>query len=134
MAAHSQARNFHRDLTVVFADLHVQQPKAAAPILDLTFMLWPLQVRDAAVDSGLLLNREMIDTVQRNLNASFSLFRRLAKARSFGEVLELQAAHFSNQLAASIGQSEELATLSIKTAMAFARGVYPAMSADQTQR
>jgi hypothetical protein len=47
MAAHSQARNSHRDLTVVFADLHVQQPKAAAPILDLTFMLWPLQVRDA---------------------------------------------------------------------------------------
>ena len=36
-------------------------------------------------------------------------------------MVELQAAHFSNQLAASIGQSEELAALTIKTALQFAR-------------
>ena len=40
-------------------------------------------------------------------------------------MVELQAAHFSNQLAASIAQSEELATLSIKTALQFVRGAYP---------
>ena len=133
MVAHSQPRNSGRDLTVVFADLHLQPPNEAGPILDLTFMLWPWQVCDAAADSGLVLHREMIDLVQRNLNASFSLLRRIAEARSFGEIVEMQAAHFSNQTAALIGQSEELATLSIKTAMQFARGAYPAVSRDQTQ-
>ena len=53
----------------------------------------------------------MIDLVERNLNASFSLLRRLARAKNLGEMVELHAAHFSNQLAASVGQGEELATL-----------------------
>ena len=126
MTAQSHAGVSGRELTVVYADLPVQAPaEEPSPILDLTFMLWPRQVCDAATDSRLLLHREMIDLVQRNLNASFGLLRRLAGARSFGEVVELQAAHFSNQLAASIGQSEELAMLSIKTALQFARGAYP---------
>ena len=73
----------------------------------------------------LLLHREMIELAQRNLNASFSLLRKLAGARSLGEMAEVQAAHFSTQLAASIGQSEELATLSIKTALHFIRSAYP---------
>jgi hypothetical protein len=133
MPAHSQARDSGCDLTVVFADLPVPQPKEAGPILDLTFMLWPQQVCDAATDSRLLLHREMIEIVQRNLNASFSVLRRLAEAKSLGEFVELQAAHFSNQLAASIGQNEELATLSIKTALEFVRGAYPVVSRDQTQ-
>ena len=131
MPAHSHARDSDHDLTVVFADLPVPQPKKAGPILDLTFLLWPQQVCDAATDSRLLLHREMIDLVQRNLNASFSLLRRLAEAKSLGEMVELQATHFSNQLAASIGQSEEFATLSIKTALQFVRGAYPV--ANQTQ-
>ena len=130
MAAHLQPRNSDRDLTVVFADLHLQPPNQAGPILDLTFMLWPRQVCNAAADSRLILHREMIDLVQRNLNASFSLLRRIAEAKSFGEIVEMQAAHFSNQTVALIGQSEELATLSIKTAMQFVRGAYP--SRDQT--
>ena len=118
MTAHSHASDLARELTVVYADLPVQAPaEEPSPILDLTFLLWPRQVCDAATDSRLVLHREMIDLVQRNLNASFSLLRRLAGARSLGEMVELQAAHFSNQLAASIGQSEELATLSIKTAL-----------------
>jgi hypothetical protein len=45
-------------------------------------------------------------------------------------MVELQAAHFSNQLTAAVGQSEELAALSIKTALAFARGAYPGHSQD----
>ena len=126
MTAHSHASNLTRELTVVYADLPLQAPaEDPGPLLDLTFMLWPRQVCDAAADSRLVLHREMIDLVQRNLNASFSLLRRLAGARSLGEMVELQAAHFSNQLAASIAQSEELATLSIKTALQFARGAYP---------
>ena len=131
MTAHSHSSDSGRELTVVYADLPVQAPaEDPGPILDLTFMLWPRQVCDAAADSRLVLHREMIDLVQRNLNASFSLLRRLAGARSLGEMVELQAAHFSNQLAASIGQSEELAALSIKTALAFARGAYPGHSQD----
>ena len=126
MTAHSHASNLTRELTVVYADLPLQAPaEDPGPLLDLTFMLWPRQVCDAAADSRLVLHREMIDLVQRNLNASFSLLRRLAGARSLGEMVELQAAHFSNQLAASIAQSEELATLSIKTALQFVRGAYP---------
>ena len=108
--------------------------RIAGPILDLTFMLWPRQVCEAATDSRLLLHREMIDLGQRNLNASFSLLRRLAETKSFGEIIELQAAHFSNQLAASISQSEEFATLSLKTAMQFVRAAYPAVSRDQKQK
>lgn len=131
MTAHSHASDLARELTVVYADLPVQAlAEEASPILDLTFLLWPRQVCDAANDSRLVLHCELIDLVQRNLNASFSLLRRLAGARSLGEMVELQAAHFSNQLAASIGQSEELAALTIKTALAFARGAYPRHSQD----
>ena len=73
MPAHSPAPYSGCDLTVIFADLPVPPPKEAGPILDLTFMLWPRQVCEAATDSRLLLHREMIDLGQRNLNASFSL-------------------------------------------------------------
>jgi hypothetical protein len=60
----------------------------------------------------------------------------LAGARNLGEIVELQAAHFSNQLIAAISQSEEFAALSIKTALAFARDAYPAHPwiNSQTQR
>ena len=131
MTAHSHASDLARELKVVYADLPVQAPaEKSVPTLDLSFLLWPRQVCDAAADSRLVLHREMIDLIQRNLNASFSLLRRLAGARSVGEMVELQATHFSNQLAASIGQSEELATLSIKTALQFARGAYPGYTQD----
>lgn len=128
MIAHSHASDSGQ-LTVVYADLPRQAPaEEPGRILDLTFMLWPRQVCDAANDSRLLLHSEMIDLIQRNLNASFSLLRRLAGARNLGEIVELQAAHFSNRFAASIGQSEELATLSIKTALQFVRDAHPAFT------
>ena len=131
MTAPSHASDLARELTVVYADLPMQAPaEEPSSLLDLTFMLWPRQVCDAAADSRLVLHREMIDLVQRNLNASFSLLRRLAGARNLGEMVELRAAHFSNQLTAAVGQSEELAALSIKTALAFARGAYPGHSQD----
>ena len=125
MTAHSRDGNLARDLKVVFADLNLDQPQAPGPVYDSAFMFWPRQVFDAATEASLLLNREMIDVVQRNLNASFSLLRKVAAARSFGEVIELQASHLSNQVTALMGQSEELATLSVKTATDFMRGAYP---------
>ena len=125
MADRFQARHTERELTVVFADLNLERPQEASPIGNHILMQWPQQVFDAAVDYRLLLNREFIDLLQRNLNASFSFLRRLTEAKNFGEVLALHAMHLSNQVTASMGQSEELATLSIKTAMGFIRDVYP---------
>ena len=131
MAAELHEAVLGRELTVVYADLPVQAPvEDVRPSLDLTFMLWPRQVCDAANDSRLLLHREFIDLVQRNLNAGFSQLRRLAEAKSLGEIIELQVTHFSNQIAASIGQSEELATLSIQTALNFVRRAYPGSGAN----
>ena len=75
---------------------------------------FPLPTYDAVVDCGLLLHREVIDILQRNLNASFGLLRRLAGARSVSEIVALQAAHFGYQVAALIAQTQELAALSIK--------------------
>jgi hypothetical protein len=120
-----QGRGSAPDLKVVFKDLEPEPPQAADPILDLTLMFWPQRAIEAATDSGLILNRELIDVVQRNLNANFSLLKRLAAARSLGEIVELQASHLSNQVAALIGQSEELTALSVKTTMEFVRRAYP---------
>jgi hypothetical protein len=68
------------DLKVIFTDLTLNQPQAAGPDVDSALMVWrdvfwPPRVFDAATDAGLLLNREMIEVVQRNLNASFSLLK-----------------------------------------------------------
>jgi hypothetical protein len=114
-----------RDLKVVFADLNPTPPQAPEPVEDSAFLLWSPQVFDAATEAGRLLNCELIDVVQRNLNASFGLLRRLAGVRSFGEVIELQASYLSNQVTALIGQSEELAALSVKAATELMRGAYP---------
>src|SRR4029079_5625049 len=130
MTAHSHASDLARELKVVYADLPVQAAEKSDPLLDLSFLLWPRQVCDAPTASRVIMHGELIDRAQRNLNASFSLLRRLAAARNLGEMVELQAAHFGHQLATSIAQSEELAALSIKTALAFARGAYPGHSQD----
>lgn len=57
------------------------------------------------------INREMIDILQRHINASFSLLRKLAGATSLSEIAQLQAAHLSNQVAALLGQTDEVAAL-----------------------
>jgi hypothetical protein len=125
MATPSRERSLGRDLKVVFADLTVESSKEADPSIDLAFMLWPQRVFARAVDSGVLLNREILDILQRNLNGGFSLMRRLVEAGSLAEIARLQAAHWSHQIAALIGQSEELANLSVRTAIEVIRGVYP---------
>jgi hypothetical protein len=106
MGPHLQARRPARDLKLIFADLELDPPQEEGPTFDYTLMFGPQRVFDAAVDSSRLVTRELIDVAQRNLNAHFSLLRRLARARNFGEIIELHAAHLSNQLAAVIGQSE----------------------------
>jgi len=124
MTAHPRDGNSAGDLEVVFADLNIDQRTEVGTVLDRATVIWPQQVFDAAVNSSILLNRELLDVVQRNLNASFSLLRKLLGARSLGEVIELQAAHISNQVNALIGQSEELTVLSVRTATEFMRDAY----------
>jgi hypothetical protein len=97
-------------------------PPEIGRVSEQLLLLLPQQALDAAVDCGLLLNWEMIDIFQRNLNASFGLLRRLAGARSFSEIVELQTTHLSNQLAALIGQTDELVTLSVRTTIDVLRG------------
>ena len=104
-------RNSTRDLNVIFADLSPEHPEEAGWISDLPLFFWPQQAFDAAVDCSLLLNREMIDILQRHMNASFSLLRKLAGAKSLSEIAHLQAAHLSNQAAALLGQTDEVAAL-----------------------
>jgi hypothetical protein len=122
--------NLAHDLKVVFADLTLNQSQAAGLDVGPARMFWPgdvfwsPRIFEAATDASLLLNREMIDVLQRNLNAGFSLLRKIAEATSFGEVIELQAVHLNNRVTALIGQSDELATLLAKTAMDFMRGAY----------
>ena len=118
----SKERNPSRDLNVYFDDLNLEAPEGASRISEQPLIFFPQQAFDAAVDCGLLLNREMIDIFQRNLNASFSLLTRLAGARSFSEIVELQTTHLSNQLAALIGQTDELLTLSVRTTIDVLRG------------
>ena len=104
--------------------MNIDQPTEVGTVLDRATGIWPQQVFDAAVDSSILLNRELLDVAQRNLNASFSLLRKLLGARSLGEVIELQAFHMSNQVTALISQSEELTVLSVRTATEFMRDAY----------
>ena len=117
MSSHSRELNANRDLNVYFEDLNLEAPEGAGRISEQPLIFFPQQAFDAAVDCGLILHREMIDISQRNLNASFSLLRKLAGARSLIEIVELQAAHVSNQVAALMAQTEEVARLSIKTTM-----------------
>jgi hypothetical protein len=85
---------------------------------------WRRQTFEAAIDYVFLVNREIIDIWQRNSNASFSLLRKLTEAKDPGNIVELQAAHLSNQLAALARQREELAALSTTAAMTFLRQTY----------
>ena len=90
---------------VCFEDLRVERYEQAG---------FSISFQQQIYDAALLLNREAIDILQRNVNANFGLLRRLAAAKSLGEIVGLQVAHFSNQNAALFGQAEELAALITK--------------------
>ena len=115
MPTHASSSN-HSDLKVLFEDLHFEAPREVGLIAQEAFALWPHQFFEKAIDCRRLLACEAIDVFQRNLNANFSLLTRLAGARSFAEILELEATHLSNQASALIGQTEELISLSIRAA------------------
>jgi hypothetical protein len=125
MIAHSMEHNSDRELKVVFADLQLDSPVEAdaSPKLRLTFS--PTRVLDVVVDLRILVNCELLDVVQRNLNANFGLFRRLTETRNFAEIVELQAGHLTNQAAAFVRQSEELTILSIQAIIELVRTTYP---------
>ena len=117
MIARSKERSARPVFEVVFADLRFEDRDKVSQTADLPLWFWPQQAFDAAVDCVLLLNREMIEILERNLNRSVILLSRIARSRNWLEVVELQAAHLNNQLSAMIDQSEEVATLSLKTTM-----------------
>lgn len=104
-----------RDLEIYFEDLNIEITKEDGRFSEqASIFSSPLPAYDAVVDCGLLLNREVIDILQRNLNANLGLLRRLAGARCISHIVALQAAHFNYQVAALIAQTKELADLSIK--------------------
>ena len=117
MIARSKERSARPVFEVVFADLRFEDRDKVSQTSDLPLWFWPQQAFDAAVDCVLLLNREMIEILERNLNRSFILLSKIARSRNWLDVVELQAAHLNNQLSAMIDQSEELTTFSLKTTM-----------------
>jgi hypothetical protein len=108
---------------VYFEDLNVGSYEQAG--LSERAFAFPKQIYDTAIDCTLLINREVIDILQRNVNAHFGLLRRLAGARSLGEIVGLQAAHFGSQNAALLGQVEELAALITKATINLWRSSIP---------
>jgi len=113
----------HSDLKVLFEDLDFEAPREVGLIAQEGPALWPHQFLEKAIDGCQVLACEAMDVFQRNLNANFSLLTRLVGAKSFAEILELQTAHLSNQASALIGQTEELISLSIRTAFDLLRGL-----------
>ena len=71
---------------------------------------------DAAAEGTRLLQGEMIGIAQRNVNAILNQLRKLAGAKSLGEILDLQAAYCRNQLGAFIRQVEEIQAVSTHVA------------------
>src|SRR6516225_3229365 len=78
---------------------------------------------DAAGQGAVALNRKVIDIAQRNINASFDLAKGLAGARNLADAVELQAAHWRDQLDAFAAQAEEVRTLSTQVAADVAKPI-----------
>jgi len=78
---------------------------------------------DAATEGTRLLQGEMIGIAQRNVNAIFNQLRKLAGAKSLGDILDLQAAYCRNQLGAFIRQVEEIQAVSTEVANGLAKPI-----------
>lgn len=78
---------------------------------------------DAAAEGTRLLQGEMIGIAQRNVNAILNQLRKLAGAKSLGEILDLQAAYCRNQLGAFIRQVEEIQAVSTEVANGLAKPI-----------
>ena len=119
----TEVNQYHQPIEVVFEDLQLESSPGTRHIPRPIRVLWPHQVFEMANECARLFTREAIDIFQRNLNASFGLLARLARAKTFGEIVELQASHLKNQRASFVGQTEELTNLSIKAARDLLRGL-----------
>jgi phasin len=71
---------------------------------------------DAAGQGAVAFNRKVIDIVQRNLNSSFDLAKKLASAKNLAEIVELQSAYVRQQFDALSSQANEIRALSSKIA------------------
>jgi hypothetical protein len=78
---------------------------------------------DAAAEGTRLLQGEVIGIPQRNLNAILNQLRKLAGAKSLGEILDLQAAYCRNQFGAFIRQVEEIQAVSTEVANGLAKPI-----------
>jgi hypothetical protein len=119
----TEVNQYHPPLEVVFEDLQLESSRGTRHVPRPIAVLWPHQVFEMANECARLFTRETIDIFQRNLNASFGLLARLARAKTFGEIVELQASHLKNQRAAFVSQTEEMTNLSIRAARDLLRGL-----------
>jgi len=78
---------------------------------------------NAAGQGAVALNRKVIDIAQRNINSSFDLAKGLAGARNLADAVELQAAHWRDQLDAFAAQAEEVRKLSTQVAADVAKPI-----------
>jgi phasin len=69
---------------------------------------------DAAGQGAAAYNRKMIDIARRNVDASFDLATSLVGAKTFADMLELQAAFWRKQLGVLTAQAEEVRALSTR--------------------
>jgi phasin protein len=118
-----KVKQHQRPLEVVFEDLQLEPLLGTRQRPTPIPVLWPHQVFAMADECARLFTREALDIFQRNLNASFSLLSRLAGAKTFAEILELQASHLKTQRTAFVSQTEEMTNLSIRAARDLLRGL-----------
>jgi hypothetical protein len=119
----TEINQYHRPLEVVFEDLKLEPLPGTRHLPAPIPVLWPHQVFAMANECARLFTREALDIFQRNLNASFSLLSRLAGAKTFVEIVELQASHLKTQRTAFVSQTEEMTNLSIRAARDLLRGL-----------
>ena len=119
----TEVNQYHRPLEVVFEDLKLEPLPGTRHLPAPIPVLWPHQVFAMANECARLFTREALDIFQRNLNASFSLLSRLAGAKTFAEIVELQASHLKTQRTAFVSQTEEMTNLSIRAAHDLLRGL-----------
>ena len=71
---------------------------------------------DAAGQGATAFNRKLIDLAQRNLNSAFDFAKKLAGAKTLGEIVELQSAFIRSQFDVFASQASEIRALTTKIA------------------
>ena len=68
----------------------------------------------AAGQGALALNRKAIDITRRNINTSFGLAEKLARAKNLAEAMELQTTYWRKQVGDLASQAGEMRTLTTR--------------------